>query len=85
MNSETINVNGVTYYAKAEVSINETKLRNLIEEVKWYTEDMVAQGRALQKDFSEQGLTIGAVEAEGFLRCALQLESWLDGMTEDIK
>ena len=78
----TINVNGITYYAKPPVSDNEEKLRNLLKEIEWYVNDMVSNGRELQEDFNKQGLTIGAVEAEGFLRASIQINEWIIGMTK---
>lgn len=70
MTKNSIVVDGVTYYKehpdveKANIAIRK------FEGLAWDIRDHLRTAEALYEDFKEQGLTVNAIEAEGFLRSA---------------
>lgn len=70
----SIVVDGVTYYTEHP---DLTKAKQAIDKWEWIKSEIlvaVDQGQALYDNMKEEGLTFGAIEAEGFLRCAKALK-----------
>jgi len=73
----SINVNGVTYYSEPQVSEKESELKGILDEIKWQSDRMVENAKSWYSDYKEQGLSFGSIEAEGYLRAALEMNTWL--------
>ena len=59
---DTITVNSIEY------TLPETTCKVLIEDITRELASLQAQALAAYKDFSDNGLTVNTIEAEGFLR-----------------
>ena len=70
----SIVVDGVTYYTEHP---DLTKAKQATDKWEWIKSEIFAtveSGQALYDSMKEEGLTFGAIEAEGFLRCAKALK-----------
>lgn len=70
----SIVVDGVTYYAEHP---DLAKAKQAIDKWEWIKSEIFAtveRGQELYDNMKEEGLVFGAIDAEGFLRCAKTLK-----------
>jgi hypothetical protein len=76
--TETISVNGVTYYRQKPVSEDD---KDLLEKYDWLKNEiglMLKRSKDLYEQMKDGGLSIGMIEAEGSLRTAQEMQKWLE-------
>jgi hypothetical protein len=73
---DSVLVDGETYYKCIPETTNE-KLANNFNWISLEIENGCNHARELYDDFKKQGLSFGAVEAEGYLRAFEQMKSTL--------
>jgi hypothetical protein len=83
--SNSITVNGITYYKEPPLL---EKAKKTIESYEWIKHDIlsgVENARALYDDYKQQGLSAGMIEAEGYLRAFVQMEAVIKESERDMK
>lgn len=76
-----LTINGVRYYKSLPEEL--IKIKQLEEELEWIhlnVDETLQQAQALYDDMKDNELTIGMVEAEGFLRCAKTISNIIGSM-----
>lgn len=62
-----------------EISREDESPKNILESITWELKAIVDDAKHNKEDFKKNGLSVNAIEAEGFLRCALIVEKTLKG------
>lgn len=75
---ETIVVNGVTYYRQKPADAVNEELREKYEWIKTEASQMLSRAQELYDQMKNDGLTIGLIESEGYLRAAKDMQKWVD-------
>lgn len=83
--NETIVVNGVTYYREKEPSPTVDQLTERLSWIEQEVQAMLTKAQELYDQMREDGLTIGTVEAEGYLRAAQEMQKWVGYIRENTR
>lgn len=82
---ETIIINGVTYYRKQEAGPDVVRLTERLDWLEQEIRTMLTTAQSLYDQMREDGLTVGTIEAEGYLRAARDMQKWVDYVMEHTK
>lgn len=74
--NDSIIVNGITYYSKKPVDSTDNELLEKYNWLKNEIEVMLQRSQELYDQMKTDGLSIGMIEAEGYLRAAQEMQKW---------
>lgn len=81
--NEMVVVNGVVYHRKKPAGEDFVRLREKYDWLQHEVSQMLDRAQEQYDQMREDGLTIGTVEAEGYLRAAKDMQKWVEYIEEN--
>lgn len=79
----TVYVDGVYYYQQSDGVKELVAYRRMFADMKDRIGDMQQHAQSLYDDYKREGLGFGMVEAEGYLRAAIEMKNIVDELEVD--
>lgn len=84
ISSGIVYIDGVEYHQVSDDADSLIALKDKINDLRYTIADMLCNGQALYNDCKSEGLSIGMVEAEGYLRATKGIHNRFQELFSDV-